>query len=331
MTGELRRLQFLWRCQLAGVCILALSGAAWLVPLAAGWLSRILAFAAITAATLAAIQILSALHLRRLSRILWPGQPQSSPVARFSLGADLTEALPRMMAEALQRAERSRCASREFLSAVSHQLSQPLTALRGTLELALAREQDSASYRRALEGALEQADRVVRLSRALRELAEADQSGDPSRVAPMSTILAEITLDMRPVAEAQSCGLLVSGPPEVFVAANPQRLQQAILYLVGHAIQFAVAGSSIEVRLSASPGTAILEVSNQGDGFRPEELDGLFEPFRHIQAISEEMEADRFRLAVSKKIIEAAGGSVAVESVPARGTRYEITLPRLQK
>ncbi len=237
------------------------------------------------------------------------------------------EQLEAAFSRAAAEVEHSRRVSREFLSAVSHQLSQPLTALRGTLELALTRKNGEVDYRRVLEDALKHTDRVVRLARSLRELAEAEQSGDTSRLAPMSVLLGEVTLDMRPVAEAQSCALQVSGVADVFVAANPQRLQQAMLYLIGHSVQFASHGSTVHVHLIPAPGSVTLEISNQGAGFRPEELDGLFEPFRHIQAISEEVEEDRFRLAVAKRIIEAAGGAVSVESEPSKGSRFRVSLP----
>ena len=64
-----------------------------------------------------------------------------------------------------------------LVSAVSHQLNQPLTALRGSLELALTTARSSEDYRKSIQVALEQTDRVILLKQALDELAESSSAG----------------------------------------------------------------------------------------------------------------------------------------------------------
>ncbi len=248
---------------------------------------------------------------------------------------------PARAAEALGHLERaleafggdivqSQRTSREFLSAVAHQLSQPLTALRGTLELALMKRAEAADSRRTFQDALDQADRIVQLTRSLRELAEAEQSWDPGKQTPLSVVLGEVTLDMRPVAEAQHVRLEVSGPGEVYVTANPQRLQQAILYLIGHAIQQAEENGAVQVTLEGFENDVLLRIGRSGKAYRPEQMDGLFEPFRHTRGASEEEEQDRMRLAIARRIIEAARGSISVENGAGK-TEFQVILPRSPK
>ena len=60
---------------------------------------------------------------------------------------------------------------------VSHQLNQPLTALRGSLELALTTAHSLEDYRKSIEVAIEQTDRVILLKQMLDELAESAAAG----------------------------------------------------------------------------------------------------------------------------------------------------------
>ena len=64
-----------------------------------------------------------------------------------------------------------------LVSALSHQLNQPLTALRGSLELALTTARSSEDYRKSIQVALEQTDRVILLKEKLDKLAETSSAG----------------------------------------------------------------------------------------------------------------------------------------------------------
>ncbi|MBI3405638.1 MAG: HAMP domain-containing histidine kinase [Acidobacteria bacterium] len=250
------------------------------------------------------------------------------PVAHLPAdAAGAVDALEKTLAEAGTDIGKSKQTSREFLSAISHQMSQPLTALRGTLELAMLKKSSDPAAQRVFQDTLVQADRIVQLTRSLRELAEAEQSWDSTKQTPLSVVLGEVSLDMRPVAASQGVRLEVSGPGEVYVTANPQRIQQAVLYLIGHCIQVSGGGGSVKIELEQSETEAILHIHRTGKPYEPHEMDGLFEPFLHTRGASEEEDQDRVRLAIAKRIIEAAHGNISVDSITT-GATFHVNLPR---
>ncbi len=156
-------------------------------------------------------------------------QPEPRPQeAVGELAADL-----RSYAEEV---EHSRGTFRTVFADVSHQMSQPLTALRGLMELALQKRCRVAEYRATLEEAMEQADRMVWLARSLRELADSVDPGGVKETVWLKAVVKEVTDDLRPLAEARGLSLAFECEGDLCVSANSVRLQQAILNLVGRAI-----------------------------------------------------------------------------------------------
>ncbi len=247
-------------------------------------------------------------------------QPVPSPQeAVGKLAADL-----RSYAEEV---EHSRGTFRTVFADVSHQMSQPLTALRGLMELALQKRCRVAEYRATLEEAMEQADRMVWLARSLRELADSVDPGGVKETVWLETVVKEVTDDLRPLAEARGLSLAFECEGDLCVSANSVRLQQAILNLVGRAINHSPKAGRVRVSLSNSNGEACLSIFDQGPGIPPAELEYLFEPFRRHAATSPCDDAESMGLAIAKRVVEAVGGTIQVESKVGQGSCFRIHLP----
>jgi hypothetical protein len=120
---------------------------------------------------------------------------------------------------------------RSLVSDVLHKLSQPLTALQCSLELALVRDQTSEEFRASVEAALQNAERLRHNLLLLRELSDADDPGDTTAPVELQRLLLEWREDFLPVFEsAGGCFHLNCAPAQV--RGNEAKLRRAFFYLL---------------------------------------------------------------------------------------------------
>lgn len=120
---------------------------------------------------------------------------------------------------------------RDFLSQVFHDLSQPLTALQCSLELALVGDQTLAEYRTAVEAALHNAERLRRRLLLLRELSDAEDPGDISVPVALDQLLRQLREDMLPLFETAGRSFELTCEAAI-VPANETKLMRAFFYLL---------------------------------------------------------------------------------------------------
>lgn len=227
----------------------------------------------------------------------------------------------------IESGEPSRLKSFAFLGVLAHLLSQPLTALRGTLELALLMGQRVGDYRLAVEESLESADRLTRLICLLRELAEAEVPGPLIPQAELGDVVKEAVEDLRPWADSNGVNLALDLRCDPQVGADPERLRRAILKVVHNAVLRNREGGVVRVSLSSSQGDARLAIADEGRSFPPEELSRLFEPFPGGCGARETTAESHLEWAIAKRIVEAMGGSIGVETLAPQGCCFWIRFP----
>lgn len=240
---------------------------------------------------------------------------------------EAAEKQPAGLCKDREQAKQPQRVSRSFLSAVSHEMAQPLTILRGSLELALEKEWSAEERRTWLEQALEQVDRLIQLNVFLRDLAEAETLGDGTEKASLSTMINELARDLLPLAEVQKLRLVVQCEDNLSVVANEQRLQQAIVNVIGSAINHTPEEGVVHLSLKRSGTKACLDISDTGPGVSPEELTQLFDPFYHSPAVLRSIDKNALGLSVAKRIIETLNGTIRVESETEQGRCFHICLP----
>lgn len=228
------------------------------------------------------------------------------------------------MAAAIEEQERLR---REFIANAAHELRTPLTNLQGYLEA--LRDGVIAAERPVFESLWEEADRLVRLSRSLDQLAEGDAGARPR---------AEVELDIsdalrasvemaRPAAEAAGLRLEVELPVGLQVRADPDQLAQVMANLLSNALRYTPVGGTVSVRAERRPADVLVTVLNTGEGIPADDLPHIFERFYRV-----EKSRDRQRggagigLAIVRQLIESGGGRVGADSSSGL-TRFWFTLP----
>jgi signal transduction histidine kinase/DNA-binding NarL/FixJ family response regulator len=228
-----------------------------------------------------------------------------------------------------------------FLANVSHELRTPLTGIRGITELLLAEGSRGAEDRE--DDRAELLEQLERSSARLQELI--DDLLDLVRLEDGSLEVAVTSFDPRaPVSRsiealepmiAQS-GLALEttvapGVPES-VEGDPARLRRVLTQLVGNAFKFTEEGT-VRISLESRPlGPGRLEllyaVTDTGSGIPREELESLFEPFRRLDGPPGRLHGGiGVGLTLARRLVEAWGGRIWVESSAGRGSTFSFTVP----
>jgi CheY-like chemotaxis protein len=114
---------------------------------------------------------------------------------------------------------------------------------------------------------------------------------------------------------------------------DPARFKQVLYNYLSNAIKFTPEGGKILVRiLPEQPDTFRLEVQDTGIGIRPEALDRLFVEFQQLDAsMAKKYQGTGLGLALTRRLVEAQGGLVGVQSVPGKGSTFFAILPRVSQ
>lgn len=243
-------------------------------------------------------------------------------------GADEIARLARTVNDTLDRLERSDARQRQFTADASHELRNPLAAVRSRLEVALAREHPD---RESVAAALADTERLQRIAADLLLLARLDGGPAPRAAEPVDlALLAAEDAARRP---APRVPLRLEARAPVPAYGDPARLERALANLVDNALRHARSG--VLVRAVGvgdgdrdGDGWAVLEVTDDGPGIPEADRARVFERFVRL-------DADRGRasggtglgLAIAREIARAHGGDVRALEAPGGGARLELRIP----
>jgi signal transduction histidine kinase len=233
-------------------------------------------------------------------------------------------------ADALAASDRVR---RQLLADVSHELTTPVTAMRGYLETLTMPELalDEATRNRYLTIISDETSRLERLIGELLDLARLEGGGGSLQVerVPVADLFARVTARHERV--SQSAGVVLRAeiePGAESVQGDRDRLEQAMQNLATNAIRYAPRGSTL--RLSARPvgGGIALAVEDEGaEGIPAEHVPHIFDRFYKADASRAGVSGGSgLGLSIVKAIVERHGGRLSVTSRPGR-TVFEMVLP----
>lgn len=225
--------------------------------------------------------------------------------------------------EMLDRLERSFVGQRAFLDDAGHELRTPLTIIRGHLEVAA----DQASWERSKPTVLAELDRMARIVDDLLLLAKAEQP-DFLRVGAVD--LDELVLGAAERARVLAGGertVVVDAAPPAVIAADSQRLVQALVNLVANAVRHTAAGGTVAVGAAVDGTDARIWVRDDGEGIAPADHERVFRRFSSARSRRGSGGSAGLGLAIVDAIATAHQGSVQLDSSPGSGATFTIHLP----
>ncbi len=231
--------------------------------------------------------------------------------------------------EARDAAEESNRMKSEFLNMMSHELRTPLTVLLGYLPLLRdAEKMPPADLIAGMAGDMKQAgDHLLQVINDLLDLSkiEAGRMELKRQRVALSEIVDEVLGHLRPKAEDRGLALS-SRVGDLQVLADPLRLRQILINLVGNAVKFTEEGT-ISVTARAIDGGIELEVRDTGIGIPEQDLAEIFDRFRQVDSSStRKVGGTGLGLAITRSLVELHGGAIRAASRLGEGSTFTLTL-----
>ncbi|MBY0493904.1 MAG: HAMP domain-containing histidine kinase [Cyanobacteria bacterium] len=215
---------------------------------------------------------------------------------------------------------------KEFTADVSHQLQTPLTIMRGAIDS--ARRAGAADQQQALDALSLEVDALTATLQDLRDLALADADSAASRSQPVnvSAVFSEAAELVGALAESHGVSCETDIEAGLSTWGNAVRLRQLLLNLGENAVKFTPPHGRIKIAARRHESQIVATVSDTGSGISADLLPRVFD--RHVHGDSSSTEAGSgLGLALVKRIVEAHGGRVVIQSQPGLGTTALVTLP----
>ncbi len=219
----------------------------------------------------------------------------------------------------------------EFLSMAAHELRTPITALVGYLDLLQKKISPQEAQKIVSDISLLQSltDDLRNLIEDLLDVSRIEQGRLTYELTEVDVnkVIQDVIATMKSSADAK--GLIINYQEENLpvVKTDRNRLRQIITNLLGNSIKYTLEGN---IEISARKRDKFIEIAvkDTGIGIPPDEIVKLFSKFHRVQdKKTENVRGTGLGLWITKKIVEALGGRISVESIYGSGSRFSFTIP----
>ncbi|MBI3536656.1 MAG: response regulator [Chloroflexi bacterium] len=234
------------------------------------------------------------------------------------------------LGEAKQEAERANRAKSDFLARMSHELRTPLNAILGFGQL-LELDQDAfnSNQQEGIAQILKAGNHLLELINEVLDIARVEAgrmslSPEPVAILPLAQETADL---VRPLAAKRNIALNIEDRISelIHVNADRQRLKQVLLNLLSNAVKYNRDAGAITLAFQTHADNRLrVQVRDTGPGIAPAMLPRLFTPFERLDADKSKTEGTGLGLALSKRLIEAMGGSIGADSIVGKGSTFWI-------
>lgn len=237
----------------------------------------------------------------------------------------LADAFNSMAAE-LERAEQLR---RNLVADVAHELRTPLSNIKGYLEA--IRDRVMKPNAATIQSLTEETELLSRLVDELQELslAEAGQLKLACQPEDLAGLLQQAVTLWQPKVAAKEISLSLNLPADLpLVNIDRQRVSQVLHNILENAMSHTPKGGAISVAATTQGDWVEVSVSDTGEGIPAEDLPNIFERFYRVdRSRARATGGSGLGLTIAKRLVEAHGGKITVESELGKGSRFAFTLP----
>ena len=217
---------------------------------------------------------------------------------------------------------------------MSHELRTPLNAIGGYAELLAMgirgplnadQAQDIARIRRSQQHLLTLINDVLNFAKV-----DAGQTEYRMTAVPVDEALLDTESMIAPQVLAKGLHYSYKGAGKsASVLADPEKLQQIVINLLGNAVKFTESGGTITLSSQFVGNCIEIRVADTGPGISPEKLDRIFDPFVQAERrLNQPVQGVGLGLAISQDLAQAMDGKITVESVVGEGSTFTLSLPR---
>lgn len=229
-------------------------------------------------------------------------------------------------------ADRANHAKSEFLSSMSHELRTPLNAVLGFSQMLEMDDGLTVEQLDSVEEIIKAGNHLLSLINEVLDLAgiESGKISLSLETVDVSALLLDCSQLVQPLAASRQVSLHLSVPEGTAVRADLQRLKQVLLNLLSNAIKYNHPSGEVRITAESDDVRVRIAISDTGAGIPPERLRELFQPFNRLGADRAVVEGTGIGLVITRKLTEAMGGRIGVDSEPGKGSRFWVDLPLAQ-
>ena len=227
----------------------------------------------------------------------------------------------------LARLDAAFASQRRFVANASHELRTPLTEMRTLIDVTTARPAASAAQLEPVLAAIGAAvDRSEELIEALLTLARSDRGPGPGELVDLPTAVEDAIDLIGPAAAARQIRI-DTALQDVQVAGDRVLLERLASNLIDNAVRHNVTGGWVLASTRTDAGIAELTVANGGERIPPDQVTGLFEPFRRLCGRTSNRPGSGLGLSIVASVAKAHGGHAEARARPDGGLDVQIRLP----
>lgn len=244
---------------------------------------------------------------------------------------DEVRALTQTINSMIERLEKSFTEIKQFTADVSHELRNPLFALKGTMEVALSRQRDSGEYRETISECLEKINFLIKMVNDLFLISRFESRKITLELTYLN--LAETMRDIfdffSPMAQDRNLTFKIDRSDTVVVSADKTRMLQLVSNLLDNAIKFTPEGGAITLTLIKETGGARLEVCDTGIGIPEDEIPYIFNRFYQVDDVrSGTARGTGLGLQICRRIADAHGWDLSVKcNTNGCGVTFSLMIP----
>jgi two-component system phosphate regulon sensor histidine kinase PhoR len=220
-----------------------------------------------------------------------------------------------------------------FVANASHELSTPLTAIKGFAETLLDGALDDRELgKKFITIIQDEAERMHRLIKDLLQMAKLNSQEYQKQVVmvptPLTLLLETVASELAPALNQKQHALKVQEESSITVLANPDWLKQVLVNLLDNAIKYTPANGSISLTTWQQDNFAYIRVKDTGIGIAAKDLPLIFDRFYRVdRARTRQAGGTGLGLAIVKFIVEMHGGTIEAASDINAGTTFTFTIP----
>ncbi|OYD90003.1 hypothetical protein CDG76_33600 [Nostoc sp. 'Peltigera membranacea cyanobiont' 210A] len=235
------------------------------------------------------------------------------------------------IAEDITELEQINLIKSEFIGIVSHELRTPLTAIRAALGLLQTGIYDKKpdKFKRMIEIAAIDSERLVRLVNDILDLErlESDRAVLEKTTCNAADLIQQAVAGVQAIANQQNITFQIH-PTNAQVWAAADAIVQTLTNLLGNAIKFSPADSTITLSVQQQTDRVLFQITDRGRGIPADKLEAIFGRFQQVDASDSRTKGGTgLGLAICRSIIDRHGGQIWAESTLGVGSTFFFTLP----